>query len=83
MPQTDADVESTLREILNDILRIKDGAEEIEELDAQLSLTDDLGLESIELAEMTVRIEDEYGVDVFEDEVVDEIGTVVEKIRQR
>jgi len=83
MPQADADVESTLREILNDILRIKDGAEEIEELDAQLSLTDDLGLESIELAEMTVRIEDEYGVDVFEDEVVDEVGTVVEKIRQR
>ena len=71
-----------------------DGDDPVEQFLAQLdgeTLTDqqretlrsELGLESIELAEMTVRIEDEYGVDVFEDEVVDEVGTVVEKIRQR
>jgi acyl carrier protein len=29
---------------------------------------------------MTVRLEDEYGIDVFEDDVVDEIGEVLEKL---
>jgi hypothetical protein len=29
---------------------------------------------------MTVRLEDEYGIDVFEEDVVDEIGEVLEKL---
>jgi hypothetical protein len=30
---------------------------------------------------MTVRVEDEYGVDVFEDEVIDTVGEVLSKIQ--
>ena len=43
-------------------------------------MTNDLGLDSLDLAEMTVRLEDEYGIDVFEEDVVDEIGEVLEKL---
>jgi hypothetical protein len=27
-----------------------------------------------------VRLEDQYGIDVFEDDIVDEIGEVIEKL---
>ncbi|OYR55797.1 phosphopantetheine-binding protein [Halorubrum halodurans] len=70
----------TLRNILNEILESKDDASTVSAINDDMSLTDDLGLDSLDLAEMTVRIEDEYRVDVFEDEVVDEVGEVLSKI---
>lgn len=70
----------TVRTILNDILEQKEGAEPVEHLPNNTSLTDDLGLDSLDLAEMTVRIEDRYGVDVFADDVVDEVGEVLDMI---
>lgn len=45
------------------------------------NLRNDLGLDSIDLAELTVKIEDEYGVDVFEDGLVDNIGQILEKLK--
>lgn len=70
----------TLRNILNEILESKDDDSTVSTIEDDISLTDDLGLDSLDLAEMTVRIEDEYGVDVFEDGVVDEVGEVLNKI---
>lgn len=72
---------ATLTTVLNDILEEKDDVSPVESLDDDTSLTDDLGLDSLDLAEMTVRLEDEYGVDVFADDVVDEVGEVLEKLR--
>lgn len=66
--------------IINDILDEKEEANTISQLSNDASLTEDLGLESLELAEMTVRLEDMYGVDVFEDDVVDEVGEVLRKL---
>lgn len=69
-----------LKSIINDILDDKDDASTVDSITDSMSLTTDLGLDSLDLAEMTVRLEDEYGVDVFEDDVVDEIGDVLEKL---
>jgi acyl carrier protein len=69
-----------LRSILNDILEEKENPSPVDMINDNTSLTEDLGLDSLDLAEMTVRIEDEYGVDVFEDEVIDEVGEVLNKI---
>jgi len=69
-----------LKSVINDILQEKDNASTVDSLNDGLSLTNDLGLDSLDLAEMTVRLEDEYGIDVFEEDVVDEIGEVVEKL---
>jgi acyl carrier protein len=37
----------------------------------------DLGLSSFDLATLTVRIEDEFDVDIFEDGLVDSVGEIV------
>ena len=70
----------SLKSIINDILQEKDDAYTVDSLDDSMSLTTDLGLDSLDLAEMTVRLEDEYGIDVFEKDVVDEIGEVLENL---
>lgn len=38
----------------------------------------DLGLTSFDLATLTVKIEDEFDVDIFEDGLVSSIGEIVE-----
>jgi len=82
MTQQGTSKRGTLKNILNDILAEKEDESPVETIDDSLSLTSDLGLDSLDLAEMTVRLEDEYGVDVFEDDVVDEIGEVLNKLDQ-
>jgi acyl carrier protein len=69
-----------LKSVINDILEEKDDADSVNSLDDSMSLTNDLGLDSLDLAEMTVRLEDQYGIDVFEDDIVDKIGEVIEKL---
>ena len=44
------------------------------------SLRNDIGLDSLDLAELTVIIEEEYGVDIFEDGFVETVGDVIKKI---
>lgn len=82
MTQKEASKRGTLKNILNDILAEKDEGSTVETIDDSLSLTNDLGLDSLDLAEMTVRLEDKYGVDVFEDDVIDEVGEVLHKLDQ-
>ncbi|MYL21512.1 acyl carrier protein [Halobacillus litoralis] len=49
-------------------------------LDPDLHLRDDLNMDSLMLAELTVRVESEFSVDIFEDGLVETIGDVVKKI---
>jgi acyl carrier protein len=58
----------TLDQLLKIINTVLDNHQEktISELKPEMTLRQDLGMDSIMLAEMTVRIEDETGVDVFE-----------------
>jgi|6_EtaG_2_1085325.scaffolds.fasta_scaffold157614_1 acyl carrier protein len=46
----------------------------------QTHLRNDLGLDSLALAEMAVRIEDEFDIDVFEDGLVNTVKEVLEKL---
>ncbi len=75
-------IEEKLKEIINIILE-KDGKNPLVQLDHNLSLRKDLGMDSLDLAELTVRIEDQFGVDIFEDEIVDTIQQILEKIDKR
>lgn len=50
------------------------------EIHLNTSLREDLGMDSIALAELAVRIESEYDVDVFEDGIVETVREVVEKL---
>ncbi len=49
----------------------------IDNLDVHLRFNQDLNLDSIMLAELTVRIEDEFGIDVFENGMIFTVGDVL------
>jgi len=64
---------------INKILE-KKGGKLITSLDEKLSLRNDLGFDSLDLAELTVRIEDETGVDIFEKGIIDKISEILERV---
>lgn len=66
-------------EIINDIRASKELAA-VAELNETDNLRNDLGLSSFDLAELTVRIEDEFDIDIFEDGLVNTIGEVYAKL---
>lgn len=52
----------------------------LNDLCASSRLREDVGLESLDLAELTVRVEEKFGVDVFADGLVHTIGEIEAKI---
>ena len=66
-------------EIINDIRASKELAH-VASLNESDNLRNDLGLTSFDLAELTVRIEDEFDIDIFEDGLVNTIGEVYAKL---
>lgn len=65
--------------IINTVLANR-GKKTVESVTENTSLRDDLGLDSLDLAELTVRIEAEYGVDIFENGVVTTIGEILSQL---
>lgn len=65
--------------IINE-MREENNQKELEQLEASMHLRDDLEMDSLALAELTVRIEDEFDVDIFEDGIVQTIGEIQSKI---
>lgn len=53
-----------IREIINTI-RINKAMVELVEIDTSTKLREDCGFDSLDLAELTVRLEVIYGVDIF------------------
>lgn len=66
--------------IINDI-RIAKGLSQIIALEEGTDLRKDLGFSSFDLAELTVRVEDEFGIDIFKDGIVNTIAEVYEKLK--
>jgi acyl carrier protein len=46
------------------------------------SLRSDIGFDSLDLAELTVNIEEAYGVDIFEDGFVETLGDILKKVNK-
>lgn len=68
-----------LTKIISLILENKD--EKIEnELVNSTDLRNDLGFDSLDLAELTVRIEKDFGIDVFADGIVTTIADIKKKL---
>ncbi|MGG2109443.1 phosphopantetheine-binding protein [Lysinibacillus pakistanensis] len=65
--------------IINE-MREEEGYEPIKTLEASMDLREDLALDSLMLAELTVRIENEFDIDIFEDGIVQTIGEILIKI---
>ena len=67
--------------IIINTIRENKADEHLVKIDKQTKLREDCGFDSLDLAEFTVRVEKEFGVDIFADGVVATIGEVFEKIK--
>lgn len=72
-------MQDKLLEIINEILEDKDRAT-IDTIDENTSLRRDIGMDSIDLAVLTARIDEAYDVDIFEDGIIDTVGEVLKKL---
>lgn len=68
-----------LKQIINTVLTNR-GKKPVSSIQQGTLLREDLGLDSLDLAELTVRIEAECDTDIFADGVVLTVGEVAAKI---
>lgn len=74
-------MEKKLLEIINEMILSK-GIEPLTKIEKDFSLRNDLGFDSFDLAELTVRIEDIFDIDIFEDGLVNTLGEIESKIKK-
>lgn len=73
-------MEEKVLSIINEIRASKE-MEAIEALKVSDNLRADLGLTSFDLAELTVKLEDEFDVDIFENGLVNTVGEVFDRLK--
>lgn len=66
--------------IINTVLQNR-GKEQIKRIKSKSKLRDDIGFDSLDLAEFTVRVEAEFDIDIFEDGIVNTVGEVENKLK--
>lgn len=69
-------------EIINNVLENR-AKEKLTTLSSKMHLRNDIGLDSLDLAELTVRIEAEYDIDVFEDGIVNTVSEILKKLKSK
>jgi hypothetical protein len=74
-------MEKRILEIINFIRESKD-LKPLEQIDGTDDLRDQIGFTSFDLAELTVRIEDEFDIDIFEDGLITTIGEIYAKLNK-
>lgn len=68
-------------EIINGI-RVAKGLMPIGSINSETRLREDLSFTSFDLAELTVKIEDEFDIDIFEDGLVNTVGEILAKLEK-
>jgi acyl carrier protein len=66
----------SLLEIINEVLE----DQKLDNISPEMNLRYDIGMDSLKLAHLTVLVEDEYGVDIFENGLVETVSDVLKKI---
>ena len=74
-------MKDTVLDIIKEILKVKGLDVEIL-VNEDTKLREDLSLNSFDLAELTVKIEDKFGVDIFEDGLVKTVGEIFAKLEK-
>ncbi|MBP6577153.1 MAG: acyl carrier protein [Chryseobacterium sp.] len=73
-------MQEKLLTIINSIKKNK-FEEEFSELKPEQKLREDLNFDSFDLAELTVKIEEEFEVDIFEDGLVNTVEEIYTKLQ--
>ena len=71
---------SKVIELINDIRDAK-GEAPLTDVTEATSLRNDVGMDSIDLAEFTARLDAPYSVDIFAQGIVDSVGEVLERLQ--
>lgn len=74
-------MKENLVKIINTVLKNR-GKKELATISETDLLRNDIGFDSLDLAELTVRIEATYDVDIFEDGIVNTIGDILDKLNK-
>lgn len=56
------------------------GLDALTAINDHMDLRKDIGFDSFNLAELTVHVEEEFGVDIFEDGIVNTVGEIKAKL---
>jgi acyl carrier protein len=72
---------SELLLLMNTILSNR-GKNTIQSISVNTDLRQDLGFDSLDLAELTVRIEDKYDIDIFEKGIQTTVGEIIQLIKK-
>jgi len=73
-------MKKTLLEIINEI-RTDNELTELDSIKDSDDLMTDFNFDSLKLAQLTVMIEDEYGIDIFENKVIRKIYEIKELLK--
>jgi len=68
-------------EIIKKIIVENDIEFSVEKINDSTLLTNDLGLDSLDLALLTVEIESEFGVDIFENGLISTVGEIFKQLK--
>ena len=71
--------EKIILKCINQVLE-GDSRSPLLEISGELNLQTDIGLDSLDLAELTVRIEAQTGIDIFKNRIVSTISEIKEEI---
>ena len=75
------DKKAFLLEVVNSIRENKE-LDKVSGIHESDRLREDYGFTSFDLAELTVKIEDEYDIDIFEDGLVNTVGEILSKLEE-
>jgi acyl carrier protein len=75
-------MQEKILEIINTVLENR-AKKKLTTLNHSMHLRNDIGFDSLDLAELTVRIEAEYDIDIFEDGIVNTVGEIFEKLNHK
>ena len=74
-------METRVIEIIKNLIIENEIEISVENINKSSSLTDDLGLDSFNLAQLTVEIESEFGIDIFENGVIRKVGDIYNQLK--
>ncbi|WP_154855385.1 acyl carrier protein [Cyclobacterium xiamenense] len=75
-------MKATILEVFNTIIENR-GNKKLESISPEMHLKYDIGFDSLDLAELTVRIEADYDIDIFEDGIVNTVGEILKKLEKK
>lgn len=75
-------MEDKLLKIINSIYR-RDFRYKLTDLKPEMKLGDDLGFDSLDIAELSIKIEMDFGVDVFKGKMLFTVGEIMDALNDK